>query len=56
MRAAQGDNSLVNQSDDLPYRSRLVPDSIRGRPLHVADDDADATTIVVTVYEPHPSL
>jgi hypothetical protein len=30
--------------------------SIRGRPLHVvvADDDANATTIVVTVYEPDP--
>ena len=48
---------IEDRPDDLPYPSRLVLGSIRGRPLHVvvADDDANATTIIVTVYEPDPS-
>ena len=49
---------IEDRPDDLPYPSRLVLGSIRGRPLHVVvtDDDNNATTIVVTVYEPDPSL
>ncbi|MEZ5864577.1 MAG: DUF4258 domain-containing protein [Geminicoccaceae bacterium] len=44
--------------DDLPYPSRLVLGSIKGRHLHVvlASDEQAATTIVVTVYEPDPAL
>jgi len=41
-------------SDDTPYPSRLVLGWHGARPLHVvvADDAADQTNIVVTVYEP----
>lgn len=49
---------IDDRPDDLPYPSRLVLSFVRGRPLHVvlAEDDAEATTIIVTVYEPDPTL
>ena len=49
---------IEDRPDDLPYPSRLVLGSISGRALHVvlADNAPDATTIVVTVYEPSPTL
>ena len=49
---------VENRPDDLPYPSRLVLGSVSGRPLHVvlADNAPEATTVVVTVYEPSPAL
>ena len=43
--------------DDLPFSSRLTVGWIGERPLHVvsAYDAAEATTIIITVYEPDPS-
>jgi hypothetical protein len=40
--------------DDRPYPSRLILGWPTGRPLHVvaADNPADATTIIITAYEP----
>jgi hypothetical protein len=49
---------IEERPDDLPYPFRLLLGFALGRPLHVvvADDAADATTVVVTVYEPDPAL
>ena len=43
--------------DDLPFSSRLTAGWIGGRPLHVvsAYDAAEATIVIITVYEPDPS-
>ncbi|MBN1964575.1 MAG: DUF4258 domain-containing protein [Anaerolineae bacterium] len=42
--------------DDRPYPSYLVLSWDRSRPLHVvaADNQAEQTTIIITVYEPDP--
>lgn len=44
--------------DDIPYPSKLILGWRDQRPLHVvaADNDAEQTTIVITVYEPDLSL
>lgn len=44
--------------DDEPYPSRLVLGWIGARPLHavVADDLGAEEIIVITVYEPDPTL
>lgn len=49
---------IEDRPDDLPYPSRLLLGRAHGRPLHavIAKDAADATTIVVTVYEPDAAL
>ena len=49
---------IESRSDDLPYHSRLVLGSVNGRARQVvlADNAPEATTIVVTVYEPSPTL
>lgn len=48
---------IEDRPDDVPYPSRLLLGYADGRPLHVVvAEDAAATTIVVTVYEPEPSL
>ncbi len=43
---------------DAPFPSRLVLGWSGGRPLHVvAADDADSDiTVVITVYQPDPTL
>lgn len=45
-------------SDDIPYPSRLILGWRGGRPLHIvaADNDANEETIIITAYEPNPSL
>jgi len=49
---------IERRPDDLPYPSRLVLGSISGRALHVvlAENEPEATTIIVTVYQPSPAL
>ncbi len=49
---------IEDRPDDLPHPSRLLLGAVHGRALHVvvAENAADATTIVVTVYEPDPTL
>lgn len=44
--------------DDTPYPSVLMLGRCEGRPLHVvvADDNEGAQTIVITAYEPDPSV
>ena len=53
----QGPLSSCRYHDDLPLSSRLTVGWIGERLLHVvsAYDAADATTIIITVYEPDPS-
>jgi hypothetical protein len=43
---------------DLPYPSRLVSGIQEGRPLHVVavENTVEDKTIVITAYEPDPSL
>jgi len=43
--------------DDKPFPSRLILGWREGRPLHVvaADDDTDQT-IIITAYEPDPTI
>ena len=49
---------IGSRPDDLPYPSRPVLGFISGRALRVvlAENEPEATTIVVTVYEPSPGL
>jgi hypothetical protein len=44
--------------DDTPYPSRLVLGWVENRPLHivVADHPTAFEVIIITVYEPDPSL
>lgn len=41
---------------DKPYPSRLVLGTVAGRPLHVVVADAPQATIVITAYQPDPTL
>jgi len=44
--------------DDLPFPSRLILGWKGNRPLHVvaADTDTDEGTIIITAYEPDPTI
>lgn len=59
VRAVIEKGSVIEaKPDDLPYPSRLILGWLDGRPLHVvvADDAAADVGVVVTVYEPDPTL
>ena len=49
---------IVSYPDDTPYPSRLILGRSGSRPLHVvvADNMVDNELIVITVYEPDPTL
>ncbi len=49
---------IDSRPNDVPYPSRLVLGYAHGRPLHVvvAEDAMSARNIVVTVYQPEPTL
>jgi len=49
---------IADYPGDLPYPSRLVLAWRGHRPIHVvaADNHDDRVTIVITVYEPDPTL
>jgi hypothetical protein len=49
---------IADYPGDLPYPSRLVLAWLGPRPIHVVagDNTNDRTTIVITVYEPDPTL
>jgi Domain of unknown function (DUF4258) len=49
---------IESYQGDFPYPSRLLLGWCGTRPIHVvtADNTADNETIIVTVYEPDPSL
>jgi hypothetical protein len=49
---------IAEYPGDLPYPSRLVLGWLSSRPIHVvaADNHDDQPTIVITVYEPDPTL
>ncbi len=44
--------------DDTPYASRLILGRVSSRALHVvaADNEEEAQTFVISVYEPSPAL
>ncbi|AEN73076.1 hypothetical protein Rhom172_1147 [Rhodothermus marinus SG0.5JP17-172] len=50
--------TIASYPEDRPYPSRLILGWIGTRPLHVvvADNDEDNVQIVITVYEPDPTL
>ncbi|HHE48615.1 MAG TPA: DUF4258 domain-containing protein [Candidatus Acetothermia bacterium] len=50
--------TIERYPDDQPYPSRLILGWAGNRPLHVlvADNEAEGTIIVTTVYEPGPDL
>lgn len=50
--------TIEEYPDDTPYPSRLVLGHVEGRPLHVvvAYDADDDRAIIITVYEPNPTL
>ena len=50
--------TIASYPEDRPYPSRLVLGWIGTRPLHVvvADNHEDNVQIVITVYEPDPTL
>jgi hypothetical protein len=50
--------SIELYPDDTPYPSRLIVGLRNQRPLHVviADNLAEDTQIIITVYEPDPAL
>ncbi|RLA95838.1 MAG: hypothetical protein DRG32_06065 [Deltaproteobacteria bacterium] len=50
--------TIERYPDDKPYPSRLVLGWVGGRPLHVvvADNKEEGTWIVITIYEPDPTL
>jgi hypothetical protein len=50
--------TIEGYPDDTPYASRLVLGWCSGRPLHVvvAENVEAQETIVITVYEPDPTL
>jgi hypothetical protein len=50
--------TIESYPDDKPYPSRLILGTRESRPMHVviADNLADDTKIVITVYEPDPVL
>ncbi|WP_397548007.1 DUF4258 domain-containing protein [Rhodothermus marinus] len=50
--------TIASYPEDRPYPSRLVLGWIGTRPLHVVvtDNDEDNVQIVITVYEPDPTL
>ncbi len=49
---------IKEYADDQPYLSRLILGWIEKRPLHIvaADNDADEETIIITAYEPNPTV
>ncbi len=49
---------MEDYPNDTPYLSRLVPGWVENRPIHlvVADNEIGLETIVITVYQPNPSL
>lgn len=49
---------IADYPDDKPFASRLLLYLIDGQPLHVvvASDPVEQTCIIVTVYQPDPSL
>ena len=49
---------IENYPDDEPYPSRLILGRSGSRPLHVvaAENGIERTTLIVTVYEPDPSM
>ncbi|MBC7815056.1 MAG: DUF4258 domain-containing protein [Burkholderiales bacterium] len=49
---------IIEYFDDTPYPSRLLLAWRKSRPLHVvaADNPDDQVTIIITAYEPDPSL
>jgi hypothetical protein len=50
--------TIERYPDDAPYPSRLVLGWCAGRPIHVvaADNPEEDQIIVITVYEPDPTL
>jgi hypothetical protein len=50
--------TIERYPQDTPYPSRLLLGAVGGRALHVviADNTDDGEVIVVTTYEPDPSL
>jgi hypothetical protein len=57
-RVLKTGETIASYPEDRPYPSRLVLGWIGTRPLHVvvADNDEDNVQIVITVYEPDPTL
>jgi hypothetical protein len=57
-RAIERGDVIGTRPDDLPYPRRLVLDWSIGRalPVVVAENRADDEMIVITVYEPDPTL
>lgn len=50
--------TIEDYPHEVPHPSCLLMAVVAGRPLHVvvARDDASAACVVVTVYEPDPTL
>ena len=44
--------------DDTPYPSKLITAKVKTRPLHIvyAENSGSNEIIIITVYEPDPSL
>lgn len=58
LSALHDGQTIESYPDDKPYPSRLIVGFRGSRPLHVviADNLADDTKIVITVYEPDLTL
>jgi hypothetical protein len=54
----QNGEILREYLDDKPFASRLMFAIVNERPIHVvaSDNEEDDQTIVITAYEPTPSL
>lgn len=49
--------TIIDYPDDQPYPSRLMLGWRGARPIHVvAANTEDGETIIITVYEPDPTL
>jgi hypothetical protein len=47
---------IESYPQDQPYPSRLLLGFVDERPIHVVAADAEREIIIVTVYQPDPSL
>ncbi len=47
---------IENYPEDKPYPSRLLLGWVEHQPIHVVTATAEHEIIVITVYEPDPSL
>ena len=55
-RAISEGKEIEGYPDDKPYPSRLLLGWAEGRPIHVVAAATGHEIIVITVYEPDPSL